>query len=40
MCNQIAFRLHVRPGGDELILDRTSHPVIAEAGGPAATPAR
>jgi threonine aldolase len=36
MCNQIAFRLHVRPGGDEVILHRTSHPVIAEAGGPAA----
>ena len=35
MCNQIAFRLHARPGGDELILDRTAHPIIAEAGGPA-----
>jgi len=35
MCNQIAFRLHVRPGGDELILDRSSHPVNFEAGGPA-----
>jgi threonine aldolase len=35
MCNQISFRLHARPGGDEIILDRTSHPVIAEAGGPA-----
>ncbi len=23
MCNAIAFRLHVRPGGDEVILDRT-----------------
>ena len=31
MCNQISFRLHARPGGDELILDRTAHPIIAEA---------
>src|ERR1700755_3274779 len=36
MCNQIAFRLHIRPGGDEAILHRTSHPLISEAGGPAA----
>jgi threonine aldolase len=36
MCNEIAFRLHVRPGGDEVILDRTAHPVRYEAGGPAA----
>ncbi len=36
MCNAIAFRLHVRPGGDEVLLDRTSHPVNYEAGGPAA----
>jgi threonine aldolase len=35
MCNEISLRLHIRPGGDELILDRTAHPVIAEAGGPA-----
>jgi threonine aldolase len=35
MCNQIALRLHARPGGDELILDRRAHPIIAEAGGPA-----
>ncbi len=35
MCNEIALRLHVRPGGDELILDRTAHPVTSEAGGPA-----
>ena len=35
MCNQIAFRLHARPGGDEMILDRSAHPIIAEAGGPA-----
>ena len=36
MCNAIAFRLHIRPGGDEVVLHRTSHPIIAEAGGPAA----
>jgi threonine aldolase len=36
MCNEIAFRLHVRPGGDEAYLHRTSHPIVAEAGGPAA----
>jgi threonine aldolase len=36
MCNEIALRLHVRPGGDEVLLDRTSHPIVAEAGGPAA----
>ena len=36
MCNEIALRLHVRPNGDEVILDRTAHPVVAEAGGPAA----
>lgn len=35
MCNQISFRLHARPGGDELIVDRSAHPIIAEAGGPA-----
>ena len=36
MCNAIAFRLHVRPGGDEAILHRTAHPLRFEAGGPAA----
>jgi threonine aldolase len=36
MCNEIAFRLHIRPGGDEAILHRSSHPLIAEGGGPAA----
>ncbi|HYP47723.1 MAG TPA: GntG family PLP-dependent aldolase [Thermoleophilaceae bacterium] len=35
MCNEIAFRLHARPGGDELLVDRSAHPIIAEAGGPA-----
>ena len=34
MCNAIAFRLHVRPSGDEVYLDRTAHPIHAEAGGP------
>jgi threonine aldolase len=36
MCNEIALRVHIRPGGDELIVDRTAHPVNSEAGGPAA----
>ena len=36
MCNEIAFRLHIRPGGDEAILHRIAHPIVAEAGGPAA----
>jgi threonine aldolase len=35
MCNAISFRLHIGPGGDEVVLHRTSHPIIAEAGGPA-----
>src|SRR4029078_12558517 len=36
MCNAIAFRLHIGPGGDEVVLHRTSHPIIADAGAPAA----
>ncbi len=36
MCNLIAFRLHLRPGGDEAILAANSHPVGFEAGSPAA----
>ncbi len=36
MCNQIAVRLHVRPGGDEIYTHRDSHPIVAEAGGLAA----
>jgi len=36
MCNQIAIRLHVRPGGDAIYLHRTAHPLRHEAGGPAA----
>ncbi len=35
MCNEIALRVHVRPGGDEVLLDRSAHPIVAEAGGPA-----
>jgi threonine aldolase len=35
MCNQIGIRLHLRPG-EAVILHRTSHPIVAEAGGPAA----
>ena len=36
MCNEIAIRLHIRPGGDELLIGRETHPLVAEAGGPAA----
>lgn len=36
MCNAIGVRLHIRPGGDALHLHPGSHPVTAEAGGPAA----
>src|SRR3954471_18953361 len=35
MCNEIAFAIHTRPG-DEAYLHRTSHPIVAEGGGPAA----
>src|SRR2546423_1493217 len=35
MCNEIAYRLHLGPGGDEVILDKTAHPLPFEAGGPA-----
>jgi threonine aldolase len=35
MCNQIAIRLHVRPG-EAMILHGSAHPIIAEGGGPAA----
>jgi threonine aldolase len=35
MCNQIGIRLHARPG-EAVILHRTSHPIVAEAGGAAA----
>ena len=36
MCNLISFRLHLRPGGDEVILAANSHPVGFEAGSPGA----
>ncbi|MGH3980558.1 MAG: threonine aldolase family protein [Pseudonocardiaceae bacterium] len=36
MCNEIAIRVHVRPGGDAVHLHPSSHPIVAEAGGPAA----
>jgi threonine aldolase len=36
MCNAIAVRLHIRPGGDEIILDEFAHPADSECGGPAA----
>jgi threonine aldolase len=35
MCNEIALRVHCRPG-DEMIAHRTAHPIHSEAGGPAA----
>jgi threonine aldolase len=35
MCNEIAIRLHVRPGGEQLFLGAENHPLAAEAGGPA-----
>jgi len=36
MCNAISVRLHIRPGGDEMLIGELAHPLIAEAGGPAA----
>src|SRR6266508_6234792 len=36
MCNEIAIRLHIRPGGDALFLHRTAHILRYEAGAPAA----
>jgi len=35
MCNEIAMRVHCRPG-DEMLAHRTAHPIHFEAGGPAA----
>ena len=35
MCNEIALRVHCRPG-DEMIAHRTAHPIHYEGGGPAA----
>src|SRR5438105_6301462 len=36
MCNEIAIRVHVGPGGDGVFLHRVSHPARFEAGGPSA----
>jgi threonine aldolase len=36
MCNAIGFQLHIRPGGDAVHLHPSAHPIVAEAGGPAA----
>src|SRR4051812_50080945 len=33
MCNEIALKVHTRPG-DEVLMDRTAHPIHFEAGGP------
>jgi threonine aldolase len=35
MCNEIAYRVHCRPG-EEIVLDSTAHGIHAESGGPAA----
>jgi threonine aldolase len=35
MCNEIALRVHCRPG-DEMIAHHTAHPINSETGGPAA----
>lgn len=35
MCNQVAFAVHCR-AGDEVLLHETAHPLLYEAGGPAA----
>src|SRR5499427_3845501 len=35
MCNEIAIRVHCRPG-DEMVAHRTAHPIHYESGGPAA----
>src|SRR5882724_8901913 len=35
MCNQVAFSVHCR-AGDEILLHETAHPLLYEAGGPAA----
>jgi len=35
MCNEIAIRLHIRPGGERMFIGRDTHTLIAEAGGPA-----
>lgn len=35
MCNQVSFAVHCR-AGDEILMDRTAHPLNYEAGGPTA----
>ena len=35
MCNAIAIRLHIRPSGDEIILDEHGHVAASESGGAA-----
>src|SRR5580658_2757785 len=35
MCNEIAMRVHCRPG-DEMLAHRTAHPIHFESGGPGA----
>ena len=36
MCNLIAWRLHVRPGGDEVLIGSDAHPLKYESGSPGA----
>jgi threonine aldolase len=36
MCNVIALRVHLRPGGDEVLVGEEAHPLRSEAGGTAA----
>jgi threonine aldolase len=36
MCNEIAIRVHIRPGGDEILLGHDTHPLRFEGGAPAA----
>src|SRR4051794_36705706 len=38
MCNVIAYKLHIRGTGEELVLHRKAHPILAESGAPAALP--
>src|SRR5436305_1065472 len=33
MCNEIALKVHIRPG-EEVLLDRTAHPIHFETGAP------
>jgi threonine aldolase len=36
MCNLIALRVHLRGDGEEVYMHKWAHPIVAEAGGPAA----